>query len=532
MRPNERSAVPSTAASAQRSAHGSGTRPAAAHPSTHPSRTPVPRALLALSASLLVVVAARLGFAAVSTPEIAFEGLARLLGVPAVFNLVHALPFGLDRLAKPVLFVGVVAAWSVGAWLIARRLRPWASRLGVVRVVVLVTAASVALPGLVLLPAQGLGWFGLSPANRAWDPLLLHLAAAASGALFAAIAATGGPSAAADERRRTAVSTIARVTVALVAGSAVGGRWLVAQAQQAGDLFRRLVGLSPRITPVADHYVVSKNLFDPNVGERGWSLRIGGEVDRALELTLDDLRSLPSVTRPSTLICVSNPVGGDLIGTSEWTGVRLADLLELAGPRAGARELVLRAADNYSDSFPLDAAMREGTIVAYLQNGEPLTSAHGFPARVLVPGIYGMKNVKWVEEIALSRDDHLGYWQTRGWSDEAIVKTMSRIDTDVAMRLDDGRVAVGGVAFAGLRGVRSVEVSLDGGEAWLPTRVEPAPNELSWVRWAAVIDTDQTRLELRVRATDGEGVVQTAQPSRPLPDGADGHDRATVRVSG
>lgn len=505
---------------------------APARPVVRRSRTPVARTALALTASLLVTVVARVGFSVVSAPEIAFEGIARLLGVPAVFNLVHALPFGLDRLAKPVLFAVVVAGWAGAAWLIARRLGPWAARAGVVRVVAVVTAASVALPGLILLPAQGLGWFGLSPANRAWDPLLLHLAAAMSGAVFAAVAATGGPAAAVDEARRTAVSMIARVAASLVVGSAAGGRWLVARAQQAGDLFGRLIGLSPRITSVADHYVVSKNLFDPNVRAADWSLRIGGEVDEPLELTLDDLRALPAVTRPSTLICVSNPVGGDLIGTSEWTGVRLADLLELAGPRSGARELVLRAADNYTDSFPLDAAMREGTIVAYLQNGEPLTSPHGFPARVLVPGIYGMKNVKWVEEIELTSDDYQGYWQTRGWSDEAIVKTMSRIDTDVAVRLDDGRVAVGGVAFAGLRGIRSVEVSLDGGGEWLAAQVEPAPNDLSWVRWAAVIDTDRTRFDVRVRATDGEGAVQTAQPSRPLPGGADGHDRSTVRVSG
>jgi DMSO/TMAO reductase YedYZ molybdopterin-dependent catalytic subunit len=313
-------------------------------------------------------------------------------------------------------------------------------------------------------------------------------------------------------------------------GTTAGGRWLVARAQQAAGVFARLIGISPRTTPTEEHYVVSKNLFDPSVDEAGWRLRISGLVERPLELGLDDLRAMPSVTRPSTLICVSNPVGGELIGTSEWTGVRLADLLEAAGPRAEARELVLRAADNYTDSFPLDAALREGTIVAYLQNGEPLGSRHGSPARVLVPGIYGMKNVKWVEEIELAEDDYQGYWQTRGWSDEAVVKTMSRIDTDVAVRLDDGRVAVGGVAFAGLRGIRAVEVSLDGGERWLPAEVEPAPNGLSWVRWAAVVEVDEGRFEVRVRATDGEGTVQTAEPSRPLPDGADGHHQRTVRV--
>jgi DMSO/TMAO reductase YedYZ molybdopterin-dependent catalytic subunit len=515
--------------------------------------TPAGRVAAALVASLAVLAAARVALGAVSPPEIAFEGVARFLGVPAVFNLVHALPFGLDRLAKPALFVVVAVLWLAASWWLGRRLRPWARRLGLTSLAVALVAGAVALVGLVLLPAQGLGWFGLSPSNFAWDPWTTHLAAGASALVFAWIGGAGARRATAvpereggasdaganrsqrsghDDGRRRAVSILVRGVAVAAAAGPVGGRWLLARAQEAADLFGRLIGLSPRITPVGEHYTVSKNLFDPSVSADGWSLRIEGMVDQPLDLTLADLERLPSVTRPSTLMCVSNPVGGDLIGTSEWTGVRLADLLEMAGPQEGARELVLRAADNYSDSFPLDAALREGTIVAYLQNGEPLTSQHGFPARVLVPGIYGMKNVKWVQSIELVVDDYQGYWQTRGWSDEAVVKTMSRIDTDTAAALGDGRVAVGGIAFAGLRGISAVEVSLDDGATWQAAELEPAPNGLSWRRWAAVLTTDRERFEVRVRATDGDGTVQTEERTRPLPDGADGHHRVQVRVEG
>ena len=500
--------------------------------STPPLPTAPVRAAAAVVGSSLVLVAARLIAGAATPIEIAFDGVARLLGVPWIFNLVHALPANLDRLAKPALFGVVVVGWLLIAWWLARRLRGLAARFGTASVVAGTTVLGVAVPGLVLLPAQGLGPFGLSPANVAWDPWSVHLSAGLAGLVFGLLAVAGPRAArATDAGRRGAVSTIVRGSLAVVAMTSVAGRWIVAQAQQMGDLFASVVGLSPRITPTEDHYEVSKNLFAPNVRERAWSLRIFGMVDSEIDLSLDDLVALPSVTRPSTLMCVSNSVGGDLIGTSEWTGVRLADLLDMAGVADGARELILRGADNYSDSFPLDAAVRDGTIVAYLQNGEPLTASHGFPARVLVPGIYGMKNVKWVQEIELTDEDHQGYWQTRGWSDEAIVKTMSRIDTDRATRLDDGRVAVGGIAYAGLRGVSGVQISLDDGGARIDAVVEPAPNDLSWVRWVAVVETSADRLDVRVRAIESDGTVQTAERTRPLPDGADGHHQRSVVVT-
>ena len=202
-----------------------------------------------------------------------------------------------------------------------------------------------------------------------------------------------------------------------------------------------------------------------------------------------------------------------------------------AGVQAGASELILYADDNYSDSFPLEAAFREGTIIAYLQNGEPLTRDHGFPARVLVPGIFGMKNVKWVRELEVTDEAYLGYWQTRGWSDEATVQTMSRIDTPVTTKLEDGYAAIGGVAFAGIRGISRVEVSLDEGRSWQEAELKPALNDLSWNLWAYRWQADAASYTVQVRATDGNGQTQTAERNRPLPDGATGYHTRTINVS-
>lgn len=503
------------------------TQPSSANLST--ASSPIRAAWLAPLASLAVMVVLRAGWGVVSWPEVTFEGVARLLGVPVVFNLVHALPFGLDRYAKFVLFAMVLIASFAVAVVLASKARAWTDRFGRGSWWLLSTTIPVAWLGLVALPAQGLGWFGLGPANFAWPSLPTHLGAAVGGLAFG-IASTALRPARFDPARREVHGRWLKAIVATWLASTTVGRFVRAQIASWTGGFDAIEGLAPVITPTDDHYVVSKNVFDPTVRERDWSLRLHGLVDRELVLTLDDLRGLPSVTRPSTLMCISNPVGGDLIGNSEWTGVRLGDLLALVGPRAGAGELVLRGADNYVDSFPLDEAVREGTIVAYLQNGEPLTDSHGFPARVLVPGIYGMKNVKWVQSIELVEEDVQGYWQTRGWSDAAVVRTMSRIDTNVATDLGDGRYAIAGIAYAGLRGVSGVDVSFDGGDSWERCTLEPAVHELSWIRWAWVGAVAGGNAAVRVRAIDGDGVVQSEVREPPLPDGASGYHARTVRL--
>ena len=487
-------------------------------------------ATLAMGAAMLV---SRIAVGALLPPEMLFNFTSRLLGVPWVFNLIHSLPFGADRFAKFALF-GLTIAIYLAAWFVLGLFAPaLVRRFGKVATAIAAGATSTALVGFVLLPIQGLGLFGASASNFLYPPLASSLWAAGFGLLFGVVVVSLLSSEQhSDPARREAVTMVARSLAVLAFGAAFGrllaGAW--SRAQELASFLGSLVGLSPEITPTDDHYVISKNVFNPSVREDGWELTITGMVDNAITFTLADLKALPTVERSSTLTCISNRVGGDLIGNSVWTGVRLADLLAVAGVQEGADELILRAADNYSDSFPLEAAQREGTIVAYLQNGETLTRDHGFPARVLVPGIYGMKNVKWVVEIELANQDYLGYWQTRGWSDVAEVRTMSRIDTAVATRLPDGNYGIGGVAFAGLRGIQQIEVSLDNGATWLAAELDPAENGLSWNLWGFSWDASPGTYEVLVRATDGTGVVQPAERARPLPDGSSGHHSVRVRV--
>ncbi len=511
-------------------------------PSEQPRRR---RWLLAGGASLAmggVMALAKVFFMVPLPVDMLFNFTGRLLGVPWIFNMVHALPFGLDQYAKYALYA-VTVVILLGFWTVLgafyTRFSRWLTRWGTDAAYVVL---SVLLTGLVLLPIQGLGLFGLSPNNFQYPPLASALWSAGFGLVFAAalhllyatsIKRSDSDSSGFSASRRESLRSIAGIVVVLSGLAAFGrmvGDGVARAAQSITDLIDRIRGISSEVTAVGDHYNVSKNVFDPSVNASNWQLRITGMVDNEITLNLDDLRAMESVERPNTLMCVSNRVGGNLIGNSVWTGVRLSELLNQAGVQEGANELILRAADNYADSFPLDAAMRDATIVAYLQNGEPLTQSHGFPARVLVPGIYGMKNVKWVLEIELTNQDYQGYWQTRGWSDTAIVKTLSRIDTAEATQLEDGSYAIGGIAYAGLRGVQGVEVSVDDGESWQGAQLKPALNDLSWNLWGFTWSPEPGNYQVLVRATDGTGSVQTAEQSPPLPDGASGYHRLRVRV--
>ena len=499
----------------------------------------VSRWLSSLVATLVLggaMFAAKAAFNAPQPAEMLFNFTSQFLGVPWVFNLIHSLPAGLDAYAKYALF-GVSTLVFLGVWFglgffyptVSERLTKWGAD-------ALYALLMVGMVGLVFMPLQGLGLFGLSEANFFYPPLASHLWAALFGLVFgiALHVMTARRSQTFSTGRRESLRTIVGGVVAVGVATSLGQfvmRGVVYAQEAVAALVAKIQGIPPEVTPVPDHYVVSKNVFNPSVPEKGWQLKITGMVDNEVAFSLADLKALPSVERTSTLTCISNQVGGDLIGNSVWTGVYLKDLLQAAGVQAGADELVLRAADNYSDSFPLEAAQREGTIVAYLQNGEPLTRDHGFPARVLVPGIYGMKNVKWVTEVELATQDYMGYWQTRGWSDSAIVQTMSRIDTANATKLDDGTYGVGGIAFAGLRGIEQVEVSTDNGQSWQTAQVKPALNDLSWNLWGFAWDAEPGTYEVVVRATDGTGDVQTAEPSRPLPDGATGYHVVSVKVA-
>jgi DMSO/TMAO reductase YedYZ molybdopterin-dependent catalytic subunit len=293
-------------------------------------------------------------------------------------------------------------------------------------------------------------------------------------------------------------------------------------------------GLTSELTSVADHYVVDINLVRPALDVDDWTLTVTGSVDGDLELTFSELqRRFELVEEYATLTCVSNEVGGDLIGHSLWGGVRLLDVLDAAGADPDAVDIVFRAADGYSDSIPAALGRDPSVLLAIAQNRRPLTQDHGFPCRLRVPPIYGMKNVKWIESIEVVGSDYRGYWQQRGWSDAAEVRTQSRIDV-----VGDGFSAarsrptwIAGVAWAGARGVSTVEVSTDGGETWSPAGLRAPVGPLSWRQWAYEWTPDASgTVSVVCRAADGDGRIQTEAVAPPHPAGATGYHSVTVEV--
>jgi DMSO/TMAO reductase YedYZ molybdopterin-dependent catalytic subunit len=294
-----------------------------------------------------------------------------------------------------------------------------------------------------------------------------------------------------------------------------------------------VAGLDPVVTPNDRFYRIDTALQVPRVDAASWRLRVTGMVDRPLELSLDDLLAREVVEADVTLACVSNEVGGRLVGNARWRGVRLDDLLAEAGVRPGATQVVGRSVDGFTAGFPTATLDGRDVLVAVGMNGAPLPFEHGFPARLVVPGLYGyVSATKWLAEIELTTLEALdGYWIPRGWAKEAPIKTASRIDvprpgSDVA----PGPTPIAGVAWAPTRGIDRVEVAVDDGP-WQAARLAAAIGPDSWRQW--VLDWDATPGEhsLRVRATDGTGATQTEQRADPVPDGASGWHTVTVRVT-
>ena len=289
------------------------------------------------------------------------------------------------------------------------------------------------------------------------------------------------------------------------------------------------------ITPTESFYHISKNFFDPSPGSKDWKLEILGLVDNPYSLTYEQLTALPSVDVTTGMMCISNPVGGGLIGNAKWKGVRLADLLEKAKPKKNALELAFSAVDGYTDSITLKKALDPDVVLVWEMNGAPLTSQHGFPARLLVPGIYGMKHVKWITWIELVDHDFKGFWQepSQGWSDPAPVNTMSRIDLPSSGSLAvNKKTTISGIAFAGDRSISKVEISTDGGKSWNEAYVKPPLSGTSWVVWGYEwTPTAAGKYTVQVRATDGDGKLQAAKKTDPYPNGATGYHSVTYRVN-
>src|SRR5919204_558575 len=270
----------------------------------------------------------------------------------------------------------------------------------------------------------------------------------------------------------------------------------------------------------------------PRVDIATWQLAIKGEVESPFSLTYEQLLDLDAVEQVHTLECISNYVGGDLISTAVWTGVPLRDLLDRARVKPTAYDVVFTSVDGYQDSIPIAKALEERTLVAYLMNGKTVPQEHGYPARMLVPNIYGMKNVKWIRTIEVVNYDFLGYWQQQGWSDSAAVNTNSRIDLPGRnVRWTGGEIVVGGIAFAGSRGIAKVELSADAGKTWNAATLETPPGALGWRRWTYRWTPPGTgAFQLPVRSTDGAGNTETPIRRDPYPDGSTGYDTIDLNV--
>ncbi|MFD3506243.1 molybdopterin-dependent oxidoreductase [Nocardia sp. NPDC058666] len=297
------------------------------------------------------------------------------------------------------------------------------------------------------------------------------------------------------------------------------------------DADLRVPGLTSYITPNSDFYRIDTALIVPQVSTDSWTLRIHGMVEQEITLTWDDLLRRTPVQRLVTLACVSNPINGDLIGNARWLGYRLDELLAEARPLPDADMVLSHSKDGWTAGSPL-SVLTDGrdALLAIGMNGEPLPIQHGYPARLVVPGLFGyVSATKWVTELEVTRfDKATAYWTRRGWSAHGPIKTGTRIDTPRS-RIPRGRTVIAGVAWAQHRGVTGVEVQIDNGD-WRPARLSTEVTIDTWRQWTYDWDATPGQHTVRARAFDPAG-PQTAVSQDVVPDGATGYPTLAIQVS-
>lgn len=360
------------------------------------------------------------------------------------------------------------------------------------------------------------------------------------------------PIGAASGSRRAFLVSIGAVTTLAVA-AALGGRRLIERSlrklarrdevvlpspvQRVAPVTARqefdIEGLDPVVTPNERFFTVDINaLSPPEIDLTEWTLTVTGMVERELTLEYADLLDMNLVEKYATLSCVSNKVGGRLVGNAVWLGVPFSEILERAGADPAAEQVAATGADGFSTGFPLAAVYDRDTILAIGMNGEPLPYRHGFPARLVVPGYYGFVSAaKWVERIELTTwDDHDSYWVKLGWAKHAPVVTQSRIDAPRdRMSFAAGPRMIAGIAWAPFLGISRVEVRIDGGP-WLDAELSEPLGSATWLQWRLPWDASPGDHTISVRATDGNGITQTATERSPIPSGATGHHTIQVRA--
>ncbi len=289
--------------------------------------------------------------------------------------------------------------------------------------------------------------------------------------------------------------------------------------------------LAKEITPNSEFYITTYSSKVPTIDTNTFMLRIEGLVQNPYALTIRDLQAMKDRTEFVTLQCIGNPVGGDSIGNALWEGVALRKIIEKAGPKSGIVKTVFYSEDGYADSIPYSLSLLEDVFVAFRMNGEDLPRVHGYPLRAIVPGIYGMKNVKWLSKIELVNFDFKGYWEKRGWSDEAIIPVKSQILMPMEGKaIPLGNYVIGGVAYGGRYGISKVQVSMDGGQNWQDADMKKPLSKWAWALWSYQWKpAKENKYTIKVRAFDRSGKVQESEAlkgslfrSSAFPDGAEG----------
>ncbi len=293
-------------------------------------------------------------------------------------------------------------------------------------------------------------------------------------------------------------------------------------------------GISPFVTANEKFYRVDTNLTVPVVDVDSWRLTIDGDVEEKLSLTFEELTQMDVVERDITMTCVSNEVGGNLVGSARWLGVPLSDVLDRAGVGGKADQILSTAVDGFTISTPLKAALDgRSALVAFAMNGEPLSREHGFPVRLVTAGLYGfVGSTKWLQRLTLTTyDAQEAYWTKRKWATDAPIKLSSRVDTPRALStIDAGRTAIGGVAWAQPDGVAKVEVRIDGGD-WQQAELGPSAGEEYWRQWYLPWDAKTGSHSIAVRATNLRGETQVQARTTPFPAGSSGVQEVVVTVA-
>ena len=495
-------------------------------------------AAVAFGAGLGELAAALL--APTASPTASIGSLLIDLAPPWAKDLAIALFGTLDKIALLTGIAVVLALVAAASGVLESRRAPWG------RILILVLGALGIVAAMTRANASAMAWL----------PSLVAAAGAAIalGLIIARLRAEGATDAATadSDRRRFLVWSIGATAIGALAaaGSAAaraGGRAAtavrdavtlpkpaVAAAPIPAGAELGITGLAPVVTPNADFYRIDTALIVPQVNPAEWSLRIHGMVEEEVTIGWDELLALPLEESVTTLTCVSNEVGGGLIGNAVWLGYPIRMLLERARPKKGADMVLSRSVDGFTASSPIEALTDDrNAILAVGMNGAPLPAEHGFPVRMVVPGLYGyVSATKWVTDLEVTTfDDARAYWTDRGWSELGPVKLQSRIDVPRSGSvLKPGDTVIAGVAWQQHVGVEGVEVQIDDG-AWQRATLATAISDDTWVQWSLPWTAESGDHKIRCRATNVEGETQTSDVQGVVPDGATGWDELSIRVA-